>query len=251
LNSHTDRTPPAIPARLAALTLFLATTLAVAAAQTSSTFSGTVIDPQGAVLPGVDVTLTAEGQQTPQRVSTTRSGQFQFTGLAPGEYAVRVQVPGFRSYSGQVSVAAANVVQTIALQVGEVHETIHVVDAGESGTATTQVAAAPPIPACGQQPATGDVRIGGNIRPPMKFKHVSPIYPASLRGTGVDGEVVLDGVIGADGLVHDMRAREGSRQEFVDAFVTAVTQWQFTPTLLNCLPIEVPITITGRFSAER
>jgi hypothetical protein len=29
-----------------------------------------------------------------------------------------------------------------------------------------------------------------------------------------------------------------------------VTQWQFDSTLLNCVPIEVPITITGHFRAS-
>jgi beta-lactamase regulating signal transducer with metallopeptidase domain len=264
LNTRLDRRPVTPPARLTALMLLLAAAVGVAAAQTSSTFSGTVVDPQGAVMPGVGVTLTSAERQTTQQVETTRSGQFQFTGLVPGDYIAGVQVPGFQAYKGTVSISATNVVQTIALQIGVVRETISVTDSGE-GAPRTAAAPARMTPACNQRPATGAVPIGGNIRPPIKIKNVSPLYPSSLRGTGASGEVVLDGVIGTDGFIHDIRAREGSQpvspklsaeegakaeQAFVDAFVTAVTQWQFDATLLNCVPVEVQITMTGHFSPQ-
>jgi TonB family protein len=84
----------------------------------------------------------------------------------------------------------------------------------------------------------------------MKLKDVHPIYPASLRGTGASGDVVLDAVLGTDGFIHDIRAREGSQQPFVDAFIEAVTQWKFDSTLLNCVPVETPITITGHFRPQ-
>lgn len=266
LNPRIDRRPVTPPARLTALVLLLAAAVGVAAVQTSSTFSGTVVDPQGAVMPGVGVTLTSAERQTTQQVETTRSGQFQFTGLVPGEYAVGVQVPGFQGYKGTVSISATNVVQTIALQIGEVRETITVTDAGEDAVPRSAVASARTTPACNQQPATGAVPIGGNIRPPIKIKDVSPLYPSSLRGTGASGDVVLDGVIGTDGFIHDIRARQDSQrvsptlpaeerskaeQAFVDAFATAVTQWQFDATLLNCVPVEVRITMTGHFSPQQ
>ena len=95
------------------------------------------------------------------------------------------------------------------------------------------------------------MRVGGNLRAPVKLKDVSPLYPASLRGTDASGEVVLDAVIGMDGFVHDIRARDGSQPAFVDAMITAVTQWEFRATLLNCVPVEVVITITGRFAPQR
>jgi beta-lactamase regulating signal transducer with metallopeptidase domain len=249
LNPKIDRRPLASGTRLTTLAFLLGAACVVAAAQTSATFSGTVVDPQGAVMPGVSVTLASAERQTTQQAETTRSGQFQFTGLLPGDYAVRVQVFGFRSYQGTVNVTSTNVVQTIALQIGEVHETITVDDSAEpGGMPATSVAAQRSKSPCGEQPATDGVRIGGNIRPPVKIKDVHPQYPASLRGTGATGEVVLDGVIGTDGFVHDIRAREGSQQAFVDAFIAAVAQWQFESTLLNCLAVEVPITMTGRFT---
>jgi beta-lactamase regulating signal transducer with metallopeptidase domain len=249
LNSRTDRRPLALTARFATLALLLGATLAIAAAQTAATFSGTVVDPQGGVLPGVRVTLT-DAQNQAQETETNSSGQFQFRGLPAGGYVVRVQLPGFKSYQATVTVANTNVAQTIALEVGQVQETINVTDAVESAMPTTRESAPRSIPACGPQPATSGVRIGGNIRPPSKFKDVHPIYPASLRGTGASGDVVLDAVLGTDGFIHDIRAREGSQQAFVDAFIEAVTQWKFDSTLLNCVPVETPITITGHFRPQ-
>jgi len=247
LNARIDRRPVASRARMVTLALLVAATLGVAATQTSATFSGTVLDPQGAVLPGVQVTLTNAERQTTQEATTNSSGQFQLRGLAPGGYVVRVQQPGFKGYEATVNVSGANVVQTLAMELGRVQETINIVDAGESAGPTTSVAPARSKPACGQQPATGAVRVGGNIRPPMKLKDVKPIYPASLRGTGASGDVVLDAVIGVDGFIHDIRAREGSQAAFVNAFIEAVTQWEFDATLLNCVPVETQVTITGHF----
>jgi len=250
LNSGIDRRPLTLRGRLATLALLLAATVAVAAAQSSSTLSGTVVDPQGAGLPGVRVTLMNVERQTSQDAETNRSGQFQFTSLPMGDYVVRVQVPGFQSYQATVSAMTTNIVQTIALQLGQVRETVNV-DDGDSVVPATSAAPARLRPPCGQQPATGQVRIGGNVRAPVKLKDVRPVYPASLRGTGTTAEVVLDAVIGTDGFIHDIRARDGSQQPFVDAFIAAVTQWQFDSTLLNCVPVETPITITGRFAPQR
>jgi hypothetical protein len=77
--------------------------------------------------------------------------------------------------------------------------------------------------------------------------------------------VVLDAVIGVDGLVRDIHPRDVhllspklpaetaamAEQAFVDAFIAAVTQWRFDATLLNCVAIETPITITGTFRPQQ
>jgi len=36
-----------------------------------------------------------------------------------------------------------------------------------------------------------------------------------------------------------------------DAAVTAVREWRYTQTLLNCTPIEVQMTVTTRFRAQK
>jgi protein TonB len=36
-----------------------------------------------------------------------------------------------------------------------------------------------------------------------------------------------------------------------EAALEAVRQWEFTPTLLNCEPVEVVMTVTMNFTVER
>jgi hypothetical protein len=66
-----------------------------AAAQTlTGTIAGRVLDQQGAVLPGVTVTVTGKtGSQT--QVSDAR-GEFRFVGLNVGNYSVKAELQGFR-----------------------------------------------------------------------------------------------------------------------------------------------------------
>ena len=251
LNTRIDHRPVSRFARVATITLLLAATAAIAAPQTFTTFSGSLVDPQGGVLPGARVTLSNAARETKYEVQSRSTGEFEVPGLPPGEYAVEIQLAGFQPYRATVAMQGAYVRRDVTLALGTVHETINVNDAAVSAAQPSRAAAPSPSPACEAGPANGTIRIGGNIRAPRKLKDVKPIYPAALKGTGAEGEVVLDAVIGVDGLVKDVQPREGAQPAFVDALITAVQQWQFDSTLLNCVPVDVPITITGRFSPQR
>lgn len=67
----------------------------MASAQTlTGTVTGTVIDEQGAVLPGATVTLTSKtGAQTQV---TNAQGEYRFVGLNPGTYSIKAELQGFR-----------------------------------------------------------------------------------------------------------------------------------------------------------
>lgn len=69
-----------------------------AAAQGVGAIGGTAADPSGAVLPGVSVTLTADGGGigSGQSAVTNEQGSYQFTRLVPGAYTVRAELQGFR-----------------------------------------------------------------------------------------------------------------------------------------------------------
>jgi hypothetical protein len=68
-----------------------------AAAQGVGAIGGTIVDQSGAVLPGVTLTLVNAGiiGGNQSAVSDGR-GTYQFTRLAPGRYAVRAELQGFR-----------------------------------------------------------------------------------------------------------------------------------------------------------
>src|SRR5262245_7549824 len=106
---------------------------------------GTVVDPQGAVLPGVDVTLSAVsiGGQPRTTVSDSQ-GQFRFLNLDPGTYKVTTVLSGFNTMEREVIVTtgvSANI--SFAMGLKSVAETVTVtaetpvVDTKKVGTLTT------------------------------------------------------------------------------------------------------------------
>lgn len=84
--------------------LFLAFVLLVGAqifAQSTSTLSGTVKDPSGAVLPGAQVTVRNLGTGAERVITSDTVGQYVVPSLAPGDYSIRVTAPGFGAYTLQ------------------------------------------------------------------------------------------------------------------------------------------------------
>ena len=79
------------------------------------------------------------------------------------------------------------------------------------------------------------MRVGGAIQPPRKVRDVAPDYPPVARSARVEGVVILEAVIGADGRVTDVRVLR-SIALLNAAAIEAVRQWQFTPTRLNGEP---------------
>jgi len=95
--------------------------------------------------------------------------------------------------------------------------------------------------------SSGPVRVGGNIRPPMKTKHVNPVYPPDAQAERVQGMVIIEVTIGETGQVSDARILR-SIPLLDDAAVDAVRQWEFSPTLLNGAPVAIIMTVTVQFS---
>ncbi len=71
--------------------------LALANAQSASSaqISGTIVDPQGAVVPGAKVTATNQATGTGRSVNTTSTGNYVIPNLQPGTYDVAVEAKGF------------------------------------------------------------------------------------------------------------------------------------------------------------
>jgi periplasmic protein TonB len=105
---------------------------------------------------------------------------------------------------------------------------------------------APPPP---PPPPSAPVRVGGNIRPPTKTKDVRPVYPPIAQSARVQGVVIIEATIGADGKVKDAKVLR-SIPLLDQAAVDAVKQWVFTPTLLNGVPVPVIMTVTVNFTLQ-
>ncbi len=103
---------------------------------------------------------------------------------------------------------------------------------------------APPAPA-----AIARYRVGGDVKPATLIRRVDPVYPALAKQARVSGVVELEGVIGVDGRVHELKVKSGPAL-LVKAAVDAVSQWLYQPTKLNGQPVEVimPVTVTFRLN---
>jgi protein TonB len=91
------------------------------------------------------------------------------------------------------------------------------------------------------------VRVGGNIQAPKKVKDVNPVYPPIAQSARVQGVVILEATIGPNGNVQDVRVLR-SIPLLDAAAIEAVKQWQYTPTLLNGVPVPVIMTVTVNFT---
>jgi TonB family protein len=267
LDTRLNRRPVSRRARTATLVALLAIALpigAVAAHQTSfTTLSGSVFDPMNAALPGVTVVLTNGSTQARYEVKSDRTGHYEVGGLPPGEYALEARLPGFATLKQTLTFTGQNVDRTLTLQVGTVQETIVVggrpdsaAAFGSTGPASRIVQAPDDVRRkraerpCGAGPTVEGVPIGGNLGVPLKLKDVRPEYPAALRNAGVQGTVSLSGKLGADGYLHDLAPTAPAHEGLIKAAVDAASQWEFAPTLLNCVAIDVPITITVHFRPQ-
>jgi len=121
---------------------------------------------------------------------------------------------------------------------------------GVLGGVVGGLADAPPPPPPPPPPpgwAQGAIRVGGNIPPPTKTKHVNPEYPAIAQSARVQGVVIIEAIIGPDGHVQDQRILR-SIPLLDQAALDAVKQWEFTPVLLNGSPVAVIMTVTVQFT---
>ena len=136
----------------------------------------------------------------------------------------------------------------IGVESGVVFEPENVATTGIEGIITGGVGQitvdAPPPPA--PPAATGPLVVGGNIKPPARTRYVAPIYPEIARNARVQGVVILEAIIGADGKVEQARVLR-SQPLLDDAALAAVRAWEYTPTLLNGQPTPVIMTVRVQF----
>src|SRR5436190_21121973 len=72
---------------------------AVLWAQATAQISGTVRDESGAVLPGVEVTVTQSDTGVARNTITNETGTYVLSNLPVGPYRLEASLPGFRTYA--------------------------------------------------------------------------------------------------------------------------------------------------------
>ena len=107
----------------------------------------------------------------------------------------------------------------------------------------------PPPPPTPAVVARLPVPVGGNIKQPAKAKDVRPSYPQIAQTARVQGLVIIEATIGPTGKVQDARVLR-SIPLLDAAALDAVRQWEYSPTLLNGIPIAVVMTVTVDFRLQ-
>src|SRR5918997_561981 len=132
------------PMQIIAVVLLLAV---AAVGQTNrGAIAGTVIDQNGAAIPGATVTVTNIGTGQKQTVTTSDDGAFQVSSLDPVTYSITVEAQGFKTAKVEslkvdtAATASAN----ILMEPGAVGDQVTVVAEApllntESGTTTSTV----------------------------------------------------------------------------------------------------------------
>ncbi len=97
-------------------------------AQNTAQIIGTVKDPSGAVLPGVEITVTQTATGGKRSTVSNETGSYVLPSLPIGPYVLEATLPGFRTYIQMGIVLQINDSPTIpvTMQVGQVSEQVEV-----------------------------------------------------------------------------------------------------------------------------
>ncbi len=93
------------------------------------------------------------------------------------------------------------------------------------------------------------ISIGGVLPESKLIKRVEPVYPEAAIKARLQGRVVLEITVDAEGNVVDAKVLKG--HPFLDdAAVAAVKQWKYSPTFLNGKPVPVKATVSLIFNLK-
>ncbi|HTQ59370.1 MAG TPA: M56 family metallopeptidase [Candidatus Solibacter sp.] len=218
-------------------------TLRVSAQNLAGKTSGTIHDPSGSPVANATIVMSNHGANTIDMTTTDRDGNFSFKSLPAGKYELQVYKPGFAPlHRADVTLdPGAEFAEVFTLSVGADFETVRVVPSGSEKPAVTDESDGKP----------SRLGIGGTVEAAKLIKRVQPIYPESAKSDGAQGTVVLHAVIGMDGKPLSLRVMNSEIDPRLSrSAVEAVSQWRYSPTLLNGEPIEVDTTITVNYTLE-
>jgi Carboxypeptidase regulatory-like domain len=109
------------------LTLLIHPSFIVLAQVPTGTITGTITDPQGAVIQKATVTVTNKDTGASRVVVTTDSGTFTAPSLPPGSYDVRIEASGFAPTVRTVDIATGlTTTLNVPMQVGTAKEVVDI-----------------------------------------------------------------------------------------------------------------------------
>jgi len=248
LNPQVNRRRVSVARRLAFAVLLIAIAVPIAAAaRAQNTPAGTVTDPSGRPLGDAAVRLASTNGEPAFDARSDANGNFQFPEVPAGDYLLSIRSPGFSTQRQRVHLSGGAVTFSIRLPVGTLRETVTVRGGGNDRDGERSVATAPahPAPTCAPNAA-------GQLSPPAKIRDVRPRYKQAWAGQNLKGSVLMQATIGTDGKVRNVELVSGTEAaELEDEAITAVSLWEFSPTYLNCQPVEVRMFVTVNFTIDQ
>ena len=103
-------------------------------------------------------------------------------------------------------------------------------------------------PGSGGGTGGGPYRPGSGITPPGLIREVKPDYTEEARRRGVEGDVVLEIVVRADGGVGGVKILQGLGGGLDQRAVEAVRQWRFSPARRYGTPVDVLVEVAVEFT---
>ena len=130
-----------ITSLLAVLAVIFCATFAIAQGIVTGSVSGTVEDPQGAVVSGAKVTAKHLATNREFNAVTAAGGNFSLRSLPPGAYDIKTEAPNFRAYESKgvvVNVGTDTSLGALKMEVGAASETLTVEGTAPLVESTTQ-----------------------------------------------------------------------------------------------------------------
>jgi protein TonB len=91
------------------------------------------------------------------------------------------------------------------------------------------------------------LRVGGDVKAPILKERVEPVYPEPARKARMQGVVILEAIITADGTVSDVKVLKSVNPLLDAAAERAVSHWTYRPATLGGRAVSVYLTVTVNF----
>jgi hypothetical protein len=207
----------------------------------NASLSGTVSDPSGALIPGVEVTARNSGTGVAAMGLTNESGLYRFPSLQPGPYEVTATLAGFQTQTTRLTLGTAQqIVQNFTLQVGNVSQAVEVtVAADELLTASTA--------------SVGTV-LGSNqvVDLPLVGRNVMDLVTQTMPGVTGDGQASTTfGGITTNGSANVGIAMDGVTMNTGRHTQGLKTAFFVNPDMIDEMRVVVaPVDVEGRGAAQ-
>ena len=91
------------------------------------------------------------------------------------------------------------------------------------------------------------LRVGGDVKAPILKERIEPVYPEPARKARMQGVVILEAIITANGTVSDVKVLKSVNPLLDAAAERAVSHWTYRPATLNGRAVSVYLTVTVNF----